>query len=121
MSACADYQHYAATAFGESDRLADDAPNPPGAVRGLYAEEEESIADPGLFLCLFESGEVARGTVSELWLSVGAGLLVRNAVLSLRFFSQGAQLFAHCAVSAWKFSQGAGSVAWALSFRRQRC
>ena len=121
MSGRADYDHHAAAAFGGGgDRLAD-APNPPRAVRGLYAEEEESIADPGLFLCLSESGEVARGTVSELWISVGAGLLVRNAVLSLRFFSRGAQLFAHCAISAWKFSQGAGSVAWALLSRRQRC
>ena len=121
MSGRADYDHYAATAFGESDRLADDAPNPPGAVRGLYAEEEESIADPGLFLCLSESGEVARGTASELILSAGAALSARNAVSSVRFFSRGAQLFAHCAISALEFSQGAGSVAWALLSRRQRC
>ena len=83
-------------------------------MRALYAGEEDSIADPGLLLCLSESGEVARGTVSELILSAGAALSARNAVSSVRFFSRGAQLFAHCAISAWKFSQGAGSVAWGL-------
>ena len=90
-------------------------------MKGDYAEEEDSIADPGLFLCLSESGEVARGTVSELPLSAAAALFARDAVLSLRFFSQGAQLFAHCAISALEFSQGAGSVAWASLSRRQRC
>ena len=76
-------------------------------------------------LCLCLSADlrpVARDTVSEPPLSAGAELLERNAVLSLRLsLSQLAELFAHCAISALEFSQGAGLVAWALLSRRQRC
>ena len=56
----------AASALAWSDRR-ETAPNPPGALGGMYAAEDTYLAVPCLCLYLSEDpGAVARGTVSEV-------------------------------------------------------
>ena len=80
-----------ALALAWIDRPDEDAPNPPGAVEGMYVGEDTYIAVHGL--CLSgDPGEVARGTESKLRLSAGAERFANSAVSDLQF-SQRARSF----------------------------